>query len=135
MRPVAIRFADYVYPATDQIISEAARLRYRSASRFTAPLTMRMPCGGGIYGGQTHSQSIEAVFTQVAACAVGLLIASIENDDPVIFLEQRLYNGPFGSHHDRPVTPWWHPQAGAGRLPHRAAGRGRHRASGSAVTC
>ena len=66
LRPVAeIQFADYVYPATDQIISEAARLRYRSAGQFTAPLTMRMPCGGGIYGGQTHSQSIEAVFTQV----------------------------------------------------------------------
>ena len=64
LRPVAeIQFADYVYPATDQIISEAARLRYRSAGQFTAPLTMRMPCGGGIYGGQTHSQSIEAVFT------------------------------------------------------------------------
>lgn len=124
LRPVAeIQFADYVYPATDQIISEAARLRYRSAGQFTAPLTMRMPCGGGIYGGQTHSQSIEAVFTQVCGLrtvmpsnpydAKGLLIASIENDDPVIFLEpKRLYNGPFDGHHDRPVTPWSkHPQA------------------------
>lgn len=124
LRPVAeIQFADYVYPATDQIISEAARLRYRSAGQFTAPLTMRMPCGGGIYGGQTHSQSIEAVFTQVCGLrtvmpsnpydAKGLLIASIENDDPVIFLEpKRLYNGPFDGHHDRPVTPWSkHPSA------------------------
>jgi 2-oxoisovalerate dehydrogenase E1 component beta subunit len=100
LRPVAeIQFADYVYPATDQIISEAARLRYRSAGQFTAPLTLRMPCGGGIYGGQTHSQSIEAVFTQVCGLrtvmpsnpydAKGLLIASIENDDPVIFLEHK----------------------------------------------
>jgi 2-oxoisovalerate dehydrogenase E1 component beta subunit len=75
-----------------------------------------MPCGGGIYGGQTHSQSIEAMFTQVCGLrtvmpsnpydAKGLLIASIENDDPVIFLEpKRLYNGPFDGHHDRPVTP------------------------------
>ncbi|UQS87701.1 alpha-ketoacid dehydrogenase subunit beta [Pseudomonas chlororaphis subsp. piscium] len=124
LRPVAeIQFADYVYPATDQIISEAARLRYRSAGQFTAPMTLRMPCGGGIYGGQTHSQSIEAVFTQVCGLrtvmpsnpydAKGLLIASIENDDPVIFLEpKRLYNGPFDGHHDRPVTPWSkHPSA------------------------
>ncbi|MDP3031735.1 MAG: alpha-ketoacid dehydrogenase subunit beta, partial [Rhodocyclaceae bacterium] len=60
LRPVAeIQFADYVYPATDQIVSEAARLRYRSAGEFIAPITLRMPCGGGIYGGQTHSQSPE----------------------------------------------------------------------------
>ncbi len=124
LRPVAeIQFADYVYPASDQIISEAARLRYRSAGEFTAPMTLRMPCGGGIYGGQTHSQSIEAMFTQVCGLrtvmpsnpydAKGLLIASIENDDPVIFLEpKRLYNGPFDGHHDRPVTPWSkHPAA------------------------
>ena len=118
LRPVAeIQFADYFYPASDQIFSEAARLRYRSAGEFTAPMTLRMPCGGGIYGGQTHSQSIEAMFTQVCGLrtvmpsnpydAKGLLIASIENDDPVIFLEpKRLYNGPFDGHHDRPVTPW-----------------------------
>jgi 2-oxoisovalerate dehydrogenase E1 component beta subunit len=76
-----------------------------------------MPCGGGIYGGQTHSQSPEALFTQVCGLrtvmpsnpydAKGLLIAAIENDDPVIFLEpKRLYNGPFDGHHDRPVVPW-----------------------------
>jgi len=80
-------------------------------------MTIRMPCGGGIYGGQTHSQSPEAMFTQVCGLrtvmpsnpydAKGLLIAAIENDDPVIFLEpKRLYNGPFDGHHDRPVTPW-----------------------------
>ncbi len=118
LRPVVeIQFADYVYPASDQIMSEAARLRYRSAGDFTAPITIRMPCGGGIYGGQTHSQSPEALFTHVCGIrtvmpsnpydAKGLLIASIENDDPVIFLEpKRLYNGPFDGHHDRPVVPW-----------------------------
>jgi 2-oxoisovalerate dehydrogenase E1 component beta subunit len=118
LRPVVeIQFADYFYPASDQIVSEAARLRYRSAGEFTAPMTIRMPCGGGIYGGQTHSQSPEAMFTQVCGLrtvmpsnpydAKGLLIAAIENDDPVIFLEpKRLYNGPFDGHHDRPVVPW-----------------------------
>lgn len=118
LRPVVeIQFADYFYPASDQIVSEAARLRYRSAGDFTAPLTIRMPCGGGIYGGQTHSQSPEALFIHVSGLrtvmpsnpydAKGLLIASIENDDPVIFLEpKRLYNGPFDGHHDRPVVPW-----------------------------
>ena len=118
LRPVCeIQFADYFYPASDQIVSEAARLRYRSVGEFIAPMTIRMPCGGGIYGGQTHSQSPEAMFTQVCGLrtvmpsnpydAKGLLIASIENDDPVIFLEpKRLYNGPFDGHHDRPVTPW-----------------------------
>ena len=118
LRPVAeIQFADYVYPAYDQLASEAARLRFRSAGQFSAPMTVRMPCGGGIYGGQTHSQSPEAIFTQVCGLrtvmpsnpydAKGLLIAAIETDDPVIFLEpKRLYNGPFDGHHDRPVTPW-----------------------------
>jgi 2-oxoisovalerate dehydrogenase E1 component beta subunit len=52
-------------PASDQLVSEAARLRYRSAGDFTCPITVRMPCGGGIYGGQTHSQSPEALFTHV----------------------------------------------------------------------
>jgi len=124
LRPVAeIQFADYLYPAYDQIVSEAARLRYRSAGDFTAPITIRMPCGGGIYGGQTHSQSPEAVFTHVCGLrtvmpsnphdAKGLLIASIECDDPVIFLEpKRIYNGPFDGHHDRPVVSWsGHPLA------------------------
>jgi 2-oxoisovalerate dehydrogenase E1 component beta subunit len=118
LRPVVeIQFADYSYPAYDQIVSEAARLRYRSAGDFTAPLTIRMPCGGGIYGGQTHSQSPEALFTHVCGLrtvmpsnpydAKGLLIAAIECDDPVIFLEpKRLYNGPFDGRHDRPIVPW-----------------------------
>jgi 2-oxoisovalerate dehydrogenase E1 component beta subunit len=118
LRPVAeIQFADYFYPASDQIVSEAARLRYRSVGDFTAPIVIRMPCGGGIYGGQTHSQSPEALFTHVCGIrtvmpsnpydAKGLLIASIENDDPVVFLEpKRLYNGPFDGRPDRPVVPW-----------------------------
>jgi 2-oxoisovalerate dehydrogenase E1 component beta subunit len=118
LRPcVEIQFSDYMYPAYDQIVSEAARLRYRSAGDFSAPLTIRMPVGGGIFGGETHSQSPEALFTHVAGLktvipsnpfdAKGLLIAAIEDDDPVIFLEpKRLYNGPFDGYHDRPVTPW-----------------------------
>ena len=67
LRPVAeIQFADYMYPAYDQIVSKAARIRHRSGGEFTAPLTIRMPTGGGIFGGQTHSQSPEALFTHVA---------------------------------------------------------------------
>ena len=100
LRPVVeIQFADYVYPGLDQLISEAARLRYRSSAEFTAPITVRMPCGGGIHGGQTHSQSPESLFTHVCGLttvlpsnpydAKGLLIASIEDDDPVIFLEPK----------------------------------------------
>ncbi|HVT36846.1 MAG TPA: alpha-ketoacid dehydrogenase subunit beta, partial [Nevskiaceae bacterium] len=55
LRPVAeIQFADYIYPAFDQLVSEAARLRYRSGGEYFAPITVRTPCGGGIYGGQTH---------------------------------------------------------------------------------
>jgi 2-oxoisovalerate dehydrogenase E1 component beta subunit len=118
LRPVAeIQFADYMYPGYDQIVSAAARLRYRSAGEFIAPLTIRMPCGGGIYGGQTHSQSPEVLFTHVCGLrtvmpsnpydAKGLLISAIECDDPVIFLEpKRIYNGPFDGHHDKPVVPW-----------------------------
>jgi 2-oxoisovalerate dehydrogenase E1 component beta subunit len=118
LRPcVEIQFADYIYPAFDQIVSEAARLRYRSAGEFTAPITIRTPYGGGIFGGQTHSQSPEALFAHVAGLktvipstpydAKGLLISAIEDDDPVIFLEpKRIYNGPFDGHHDRPVSPW-----------------------------
>ena len=118
LRPcVEIQFADYMYPAYDQIVSEAARLRYRSAGDFTAPITIRMPTGGGIFGGQTHSQSPEALFTHVAGLktvipsnpfdAKGLLAAAIEDEDPVLFLEpKRLYNGPFDGHHDRPIVPW-----------------------------
>ena len=66
LRPIVeIQFADYIYPATDQLISAAARLRYRSGGEFWAPITVRAPCGGGIFGGQTHSQSVEAIFNYV----------------------------------------------------------------------
>ena len=118
LRPcVEVQFADYVYPGYDQIVSEAARLRYRSNGDFTCPIVVRMPTGGGIFGGQTHSQSPEALFTHVSGLKVvvpsnphdakGLLIAAIEDPDPVIFFEpKRLYNGPFDGHYERPVTPW-----------------------------
>ena len=118
LRPVIeIQFADYFYPAYDQIVSEAARLRHRSNADFTCPIVIRMPAGGGIFGGQTHSQSPEALFTHVAGLktvmpsnpqdAKGLLLAAIEDPDPVIFLEpKRLYNGPFDGHHDKPIVPW-----------------------------
>jgi 2-oxoisovalerate dehydrogenase E1 component beta subunit len=118
LRPVAeIQFADYIYPAYDQIVSELARLRYRSAGEFFAPVTVRTPCGGGIRGGQTHSQSPEGVFAHVSGLKVvmpstpydakGLLIAAIEDDDPVIFFEpKRIYNGPFDGDPNKPAVPW-----------------------------
>ncbi len=118
LRPVPeIQFADYIYPGLDQIVSEAARIRYRSAGEFIAPMTIRSPYGGGIFGGQTHSQSPESLFTHMAGVktvipstpydAKGLLIAAIECDDPVVFFEpKRIYNGPFDGHYDRPVQPW-----------------------------
>jgi 2-oxoisovalerate dehydrogenase E1 component subunit beta len=118
LRPVAeIQFADYIYPAYDQIVSELARIRYRTGGEFNAPVTIRTPCGGGIRGGQTHSQSPEAVFAHVCGLKVvmpsnpydakGLLIASIEDDDPVIFFEpKRLYNGPFDGDPNKPAIGW-----------------------------
>ncbi len=118
LRPVAeVQFADYIYPAMDQLISEAARLRYRSAGEWWAPITVRAPCGGGIFGGQTHSQSVEALFTHVCGLktvipsnprdAKGLLISAIEDDDPVVFLEpKRLYSGPFDGHPEKPAVSW-----------------------------
>jgi 2-oxoisovalerate dehydrogenase E1 component beta subunit len=118
LRPVPeIQFADYIYPGLDQLVSEAARLRYRSAGEFFAPITVRSPFGGGIFGGQTHSQSPEALFTHVSGLktvipstphdAKGLLIAAIEDNDPVIFFEpKRIYNGPFDGYYDNPASPW-----------------------------
>ncbi|PEQ10556.1 branched-chain alpha-keto acid dehydrogenase [Novosphingobium sp. PC22D] len=124
LRPVPeIQFADYILPAFDQLVSEAARLRYRSGGEFWAPITVRSPYGGGIFGGQTHSQSPEAIFAHITGLktvipstpydAKGLLIAAIECDDPVIYLEpKRLYNGPFDGHHDRQLATWaGHPGA------------------------
>jgi len=124
LRPIAeIQFADYIYPAFDQIVSEAAKMRYRTAGEWPIPLTVRSPYGGGIFGGQTHSQSPEALFAHMAGMttvipsnpydAKGLLIAAIESNDPVIFFEpKRIYNGPFDGFYERPVTPWAkHPAA------------------------
>jgi 2-oxoisovalerate dehydrogenase E1 component beta subunit len=124
LRPVAeIQFADYIYPAFDQIVSEASRMRYRTAGEWVMPITIRAPYGGGIFGGQTHSQSPEALFAHIAGMttvipstpydAKGLLIAAIECDDPVVFFEpKRIYNGPFDGFYERPVTPWArHPSA------------------------
>jgi len=125
LRPVPeIQFADYIYPALDQLVSEAARLRYRSAGEFIAPITVRSPFGGGIFGGQTHSQSPEGIFTHVSGVktvipstpydAKGLLIAAIEDNDPTIFFEpKRIYNGPFDGHYDRPARTWAAHPAGA----------------------
>jgi len=118
LRPVAeIQFADYIYPGMDQILSELARLRYRSGGEFFSPVTIRTPCGGGIRGGQTHSQSPEAVFTHLSGIvtvmpsnpydAKGLLISAIESDDPVVFFEpKRIYNGPFDGDPNKPAVSW-----------------------------
>lgn len=148
LRPcVEIQFADYMYPAYDQITQEAARIRYRSNGDFTCPLVIRMPTGGGIFGGQTHSQSVEALFTHVCGLKVvvpcsphdakGLLISALEDPDPVIFLEpKRLYNGPFDGHHDRPVTPWSKHEAGEVPAGHYSVPLGKANIvrAGSAVT-
>lgn len=118
LKPVAeIQFADYIYPAFDQVVSELARLRYRTAGEFSAAVTIRTPCGGGIRGGQTHSQSPEGIFTHVCGIKVvmpsnpydakGLLISSIEDEDPVVFFEpKRIYNGPFDGDPNKPAVPW-----------------------------
>lgn len=144
---VEIQFADYMYPAYDQITQEAARIRYRSNGDFTCSIVLRMPTGGGIFGGQTHSQSPEALFTHVCGLKVvvpsnpfdakGLLISSIEDPDPVMFLEpKRLYNGPFDGHHERPVTPWSKHDLGEVPEGHYTVpiGRAEIRRLGSAVT-
>jgi 2-oxoisovalerate dehydrogenase E1 component subunit beta len=118
LRPVPeIQFADYIYPGLDQLVSEAARLRYRSGGEYISPITVRSPFGGGIFGGQTHSQSPEAIFAHISGIktvipstpydAKGLLIAAIEDNDPTIFFEpKRIYNGPFHGHYDRPAKTW-----------------------------
>jgi len=118
LRPVAeIQFADYIYPGFDQIVSELARLRHRSGGEFFSPVTIRTPCGGGIRGGQTHSQSPEAIFAHISGIktimpsnpydAKGLLISAIESDDPVVFFEpKRIYNGPFDGDPEKPAVSW-----------------------------
>jgi len=108
-RPIAeIQFADYIFPAFDQIVNETAKFRYRSGNEFNVGnLTIRTPYGGGIAGGLYHSQSPEAYFTQTPGLKIvvprnpyqakGLLLASIRDDNPVIFFEpKRLYRASIG---------------------------------------
>ena len=100
LRPVAeIQFADFIFPAFNQLVSEAARMRYRSNNGYAVPMTIRAPYGGGVHGALYHSQSVEAFFTHVPGLKVvvpstpydarGLLRASIRDDDPVLFFEHK----------------------------------------------
>jgi 2-oxoisovalerate dehydrogenase E1 component beta subunit len=100
MRPIAeIQFADFIMPAVNQIISEAARIRYRSNNDWDCPMVIRAPYGGGIHGALYHSQSVEAVFANQPGLKIvmpstpydvkGLLKAAIRDDDPVLFFEHK----------------------------------------------
>ncbi|QQE72861.1 alpha-ketoacid dehydrogenase subunit beta [Brevibacillus composti] len=100
MRPIAeIQFADFIMPAVNQIVSEAAKMRYRSNGDWTCPITIRAPYGGGVHGALYHSQSVEAMFTNVPGLKVvapstpydakGLLKAAIRDNDPVLFFEHK----------------------------------------------
>ena len=100
LRPVAeIQFADFVFPAFDQIVNELAKYRYRSGNQFSCPMVVRMPVGGGVGGGHYHSQSPESYFVHTAGLKVvipsnpydakGLLLSAIDDNDPVIFLEPK----------------------------------------------
>jgi len=102
-----IQFSDFIYPAYDQIVSELAKLRWRSGGEYPAKLVVRTPVGGGIRGGLYHSQSPEALFIHVAGLKVvcpsnpydakGLLLASIRDPDPVLFFEpKRIYRAAKG---------------------------------------
>jgi pyruvate dehydrogenase E1 component beta subunit len=103
LRPVPeIQFADFIYPAIDQLINEAAKYRYRSGGEFTCPMVVRVPVGGGVKGGHYHSQSPEAIFAHTAGLKVvcpsnpydakGMLLAAMRDDDPVLFFEpKRVY--------------------------------------------
>jgi len=103
LRPVAeIQFADYVFPGFDQLVSQAAKLRYRSGGAFTAPMVVRMPAGGGVKGGHHHSQNPETHFVHTPGLHVvypatpsdarGCLRTAVRGDDPVVFMEpKRLY--------------------------------------------
>ncbi|MDA2792826.1 alpha-ketoacid dehydrogenase subunit beta [Staphylococcus aureus] len=99
-RPIAeIQFADFILPATNQIISEAAKMRYRSNNDWQCPLTIRAPFGGGVHGGLYHSQSIESIFASSPGLTIvipstpydakGLLLSSIESNDPVLYFENK----------------------------------------------
>jgi 2-oxoisovalerate dehydrogenase E1 component beta subunit len=108
LKPVPeIQFADFIYPAFDQLVNEVAKYRYRSGGQYTCPLVVRAPYGGGIRGGHYHSQSPEAHFVHVAGLKVvvpsnprdakGLLIGAIRDPDPVVFFEpKRVYRAAKG---------------------------------------
>ncbi|MGZ3641906.1 MAG: alpha-ketoacid dehydrogenase subunit beta [Candidatus Limnocylindrales bacterium] len=108
LRPVPeIQFADFIMPAFNQIVSEAARLRYRSNNTFSCPITIRAPYGGGVHGALYHSQSVEAFFAHVPGLKVvipstpydarGLLRSAIRDPDPVLFFEhKKLYRSVRG---------------------------------------
>jgi 2-oxoisovalerate dehydrogenase E1 component beta subunit len=100
LRPVAeIQFADYIHPAYDQIVNEAAKIRYRSNGGFSCPVVFRAPFGAGVHGGLYHSQSVEALFFHVPGLKIvvpstpydckGLLKSAIRDDDPVLFFEHK----------------------------------------------
>jgi 2-oxoisovalerate dehydrogenase E1 component beta subunit len=107
-RPVPeVQFADFIYPAFDQIVNELAKMRYRSGGQYTCPMVIRTPYGGGIRGGHYHSQSPEAYFVHTPGLKVvvpatpydakGLLISAIRDDNPVIFMEpKRVYRAARG---------------------------------------
>jgi pyruvate dehydrogenase E1 component beta subunit len=108
LRPVPeIQFADFIFPAYDQIVNELAKFRYRSGGQYPAPVVIRTPCGGGIRGGHYHSQSPESLFAHVSGLKVvmpsnpidakGLLLSSIRQNDPVLFMEpKRVYRAARG---------------------------------------
>lgn len=100
MHPVCeIQFADFIFPAMNQIISEAAKMRYRSGGAWTCPMVIRAPYGGGVHGGLYHSQSVESYFTHTAGLKVvcpytphdvkGLLTSAMRDPDPVLFFEHK----------------------------------------------
>ncbi|HEX2241346.1 MAG TPA: alpha-ketoacid dehydrogenase subunit beta, partial [Actinomycetota bacterium] len=100
LRPVAeMQFADFIFPGFNQIVQEAARIRYRSNNDFSVPLVIRAPYGGGVHGALYHSQSVEALFAHVPGLKVvtpstsydakGMLIHALEDPDPVLFLEHK----------------------------------------------
>jgi 2-oxoisovalerate dehydrogenase E1 component beta subunit len=110
-----IQFADFIHPAFNQLVSEAARMRYRSNNGYSVPMTVRAPYGGGVHGALYHSQSVEAFYTHVPGLKVvvpstprdarGLLRSSIRDDDPVLFFEhKKMYRSVRGEVPDSDYT-------------------------------